>query len=222
MTFTSTLSKEMNIWLGKKIETKLIYLGAGDGSKNLFARAIDLISMSKKKITNSKKNGIKKYKKQPNNSIGFIKSLILSLNIISIVYDNYRTINKMHKYRLNGGYSITDRYPQLQQMGINDGPKISILYEKAKTNYLKELSKIEAKILKRTVDIKPDLIFRLNISTETSMKRKPEQNNYKYFEEKTKKVAELKFPDTLIFEINAEKDLAEILLQIKEIIWEYL
>lgn len=219
----STISSEINKWLGKKIECKRVYLGAGDGPKNLFATVVSYLLSKKKKaskITNKNQNNYpQKNKSILTKSIFHIKKLVQSLLIYSIVRDNHKRIKKMHSYRLNGGFSITDRYPQLQHENMNDGIKIKSISRTVKSRIINKLSIQEQKKLQIVNEIYPDLVFRLNISAETSMKRKPDQSNIEYFALKAEKIKELDFSKSKLFEINAEKDLEDVLLEIKKIIW---
>ena len=87
---------------------------------------------------------------------------------------------------------------------------------------MKRWSRKEEKHLGIVREIKPDLVFRLNISAETSMARKPEQQDIEVFRQKIEDLRKISFQGARIVDIDAEQPLEDEILQIKRIIWENL
>jgi hypothetical protein len=137
---------------------------------------------------------------------------------------NFAELGKiMYRYRLEGGVCFLDRYPQIEVEGKNDGPKISVLRRRLPDSRLvKRWSRKEEKHLGIVREIKPDLVFRLNISAETSMARKPEQQDIEVFRQKIEDLRKISFQGARIVDIDAEQPLEDEILQIKRIIWENL
>jgi len=221
----STLTHDINKWLIKgKVENKKVYMGTGDGNKPLLANVIGLLKSSYKKNnrSNNKNNNYLAIKEIHlfKNPIIFMKNFLKALEVYSVVKSNRKKIIRMHKYRLNGGVSIVDRYHQLQLPDMNDGLKIKKFSRLLNNKYITYLEQKEYKLMKIVELLYPDIIFRLNISTEVSMQRKPEENtDYNYLKYKTESLKELSFENSLIYEIDAEKSYDEVLIEIKRAIW---
>lgn len=129
----------------------------------------------------------------------------------------------MQRYRLNGGLSLLDRYPQIEYSGMNDGPKV-IEYRDSfvEKNGIDRLIRKEAKKLDIVRNVKPDIIFRLNISAETSMARKPEQKNIETFRKKIEDLNKITFQGARIVDIDAEQPYEAELIEIKKILWDLM
>lgn len=225
----STISKEIQSWLGRKIECKKFYMGSGDGKKNIFAT---LVFALKKVVYKPGKKSVEKnridfeskevkqiqFMKQPFN---YIKKFINAFVIYSVIKDNRKKIIKMHKYRLNGGYSILDRFPQLEHESINDGLKLKKYAQILNSRMILRLARKEEEMMQIVHEIYPDIVFRLNISAETAMSRKPNEHfDIKPIEFKVKAVKSLKFEHSLLIEVDAEQAYDKELLIIKRKIWE--
>lgn len=144
--------------------------------------------------------------------------------ISRIQKQNYNNIKRMYKYKINGGISVLDRWPQIEYEKRNDGPKI-ISYKGAFRNsrYLQKKIEEEKRYLGIVKTIKPDVIFRLNISLDTCMSRKPEENtNRDALKCKLQELKLITFQGANIIEIDAEQPYHEELLAIKRALWKYI
>lgn len=230
----STLSNEVAKWMSAgKIDSRRFYMGTGDGKTTFFMSFIKKLHkinnerFSKKKQEDkdhhlNEKGKIKviTWYKDP---IKFIKKYIRVLQINSVQKNNTRKIKNMYRYKLNGGISVLDRWPQIEIAGQNDGPKIVKYRDVFGNNRLLERSiEKEKENLDIVRTILPDIIFRLNISLDTCMKRKTEHTNRHTFERKLDELNQLKFQGANIVEINAELPYDEELLMIKKYLWRYI
>ena len=223
----STLSNDVYTWfLNRDYKVSKVYLGSGDGQVNAFTRSINSI----RKIfwrMKSKDNKSSKAMKEVNNedTIRFLKNpqkycatYLRALSCYAVVKDNNKKIIKMHRDRSNSVISIIDRFPQIQQKNVNDGPKLEYYSRCLNSRVLENLAEKELALLRVAEEIQPDLVFRLNISAEVSMKRKPEQKNIKHFQYKIKTLKDIKFSKARVIDINAEKDYNSVFSEIIEII----
>ena len=228
----STISSEISKWMIRKIECKRFYMGTGDGRTTIFASLVKkLIKLNKKKsaIINNKKRleEIIPNSSKPisffSNPISFLKKYFKMAMINSVQKNNYNKIVKMNQYRLNGGISVLDRWPQLEICNQNDGPKI-VSYKNyfGETRFLRKRIEKEKKYLDIVKTIKPDIIFRLNISTETCLSRKPEHVDGAFFGKKIEELMQLKYQGANIIEVDAEQSYDEELLFIKKVLWQYI
>lgn len=229
----STLSNGIAKWISAgKIECKRFYMGVGDGKTTFFISFIKQLSSIKGKKV-SKHNPGTNQNKIPSDRIAFIpwyrhplqyiKTIIRILQINSVQKNNFKKICQMYRYKLNGGISVLDRWPQVEIAGRNDGPKMG-KYKDAIgiKGFMRTRIAKEQKYLRIVKTIKPDIIFRLNISLDTCMNRKDEHKNRSAFERKLNELNQLEFQGANIIEINAEQPFDEEFLEIKKILWKYI
>ncbi len=239
----STMTKEIHSWLCRKIECKRFYMGSGDGRVPFSMKLLNTFKKLEKKRcvenglcndadikknkdiiygTMGKKSGIQTVSlfRQP---FAFIRRMMKMLALYDVQNSNYKKIRIMQRYRLNGGISLLDRYPQIEMNGMNDGPKIleyvDTFVEKGWAAHLMEKEMSRLGIVRI---IKPDIVFRLNISAETSMKRKPEQRNIELFRKKVSDLEKITFQDAPIIDIDAEQPYEAELLEVKRMLWSYM
>lgn len=223
----STVTTEIQRWLSKKIECKRFYMGTGDGKTTLFGKIIKGVGtkvQSSEKSESVSKSNVKKLSlfKHPKKYLR--KRFKMSL-ISDVEKNNFKKIISMNQYRINGGISVLDRYPQIEIPGQNDGPKIGqyIPYF-GETRTIKRLKRKEAEYLSIVKKIKPDVVFRLNISADTALERKDDLKKddpiaIANFRKKVEDVRKIKFQGARIIDIDAEQPFEQELLQIKRIIW---
>ena len=221
----STTAGVIRKWLSYKIEVKRFYMGEGDGQVPLFARIVKGIYglLGGNKKTGTKKKGSDgneriSFRKQP---ATYIKKYVRALMIFSVVKANRKKIEKMERYRMNGGYSILDRFPQLQSEGLNDGLKLKKFANQLGSRHIAKLAEKEERMMQIVKRVQPDLLFRLIITPETSMKRKPEeQTDYESIKQKADQFNKIQYSAKRVIDIDAERPYEEVLLEIKKEIWK--
>lgn len=235
----STTSKEIYKWLSKKIECQTLYLGTGDGATDLrvkFLKGLTKFAMKTTKtgkysdkqdkgVRESGESGEKKAVKKIsllNKPAKYMSSIIFARIAEITVKANKKKLIAMNNFRVNGGVCIMDRYPQLEKADMNDGPKITRFVDKLAGKRIQRMARNELEAMSIVKEIKPDVIFRLNISIDTCMNRKPEHKDRAYFENKINALSQLTFSGANIVEINAEQNYDEELLEIKRHIWNLL
>lgn len=204
----STVTNHIQRWLDWKIESRIFYLGSGDQYNPWQKKLLVLLS--------NYNNPIIKLVK-------YYLSFILQVKWSRLVET---TIDKSQKYVKKGGIAIFDRYPQMQYSGINDGPKIR---EKISTRLnaglvkfiAEQFAKREEKILMKAVEKEPDIVFKLLLSPEESITRKPFEN-YENVKRKHEVIKNLKFKKSDVYEIDASQNYEDELIQIKNIIWNHI
>jgi len=228
----STVSNEISKWIGKKIECTRFYMGMGDGKTTVFASTMKRM---KKTVSheNKPKAMEKNYEDVPvkgrkpitfiKNPKQYIKQYLKMCMICSVEKNNVKKIKKMYRYKLNGGISVLDRFPQIEIVGQNDGPKmppyIQVFGER---NFVKKRIEKERRWLDIVNVIKPDMVFRLNISVDTCINRKPEHNDREMFARKINELNKLHFQGAKIIDIDAELPYDLELLEIKKQLWKYV
>lgn len=227
----SSTTKEIFGWLKNKVDCKQLYLGSGDGKCGLYADILKLMLKAAKMPIKLFK-GDKKLKDIIENKTvisfwqhPFIYNLRMARArlVAQVVKRNRIQLKKMNAYRTNGGVCLMDRFPQLSEPDMNDGPKLGSYAETMKGAGIRALAKKELDNLQIVKDVYPDVIFRLNIDLETCIGRKPEHaNQVSVLKKKLKAMENISYPGSEIVEIDATRPYQEELLAIKREIWKRL
>lgn len=205
----STVTNEIAGWLSWKLDARRFYLGSGDHYK----------SWQKSFLGYIEKNNIK------NKKTGYLLYALLTVSNYKKIAKAYaRTTKKAERYAKKGGIALFDRYPQIFYEGRNDGPKIRPTLKKLKKTslayrFISHSANVEEKYIRNAINVKPDLVFKLMLSPEESIRRKPEES-LEEVKIKHTIIQEWDFINVPTYQIDAEKDYSEEVKEIKEIIWE--
>ena len=201
----STVTADIEKWLSWKLDVSRCYLGSGDNYRS-WQRSLQEKLPPKKSII-----------------LSFISALLTLSKYKCLSKDVLKTIKKAEGYCAKGGIAIFDRYPQTKYYGINDGPKIRALNKKTNNPIMRHLidkyAKEEESILKEAESISPDILFKLILPPEESIKRKPNEDLEKV-KQKHDIIKNLMFADAKTYEIDATADYQQELLLIKNLIWQ--
>ena len=202
----STVTKSIEKWLTWKIEAKCFYLGSGE---------VYYLPWQKRVLKRFNQGNTSFHK--------LIRAwLLLSYYLASAKYV-LRTIRNANKYASRGGIALFDRYPQTVFPGINDGPKIkSRLLDRIPSNLrwvALAYARKEEKLLNQAVSTAPSHVFKLVLSAEESIRRKPTEDQNAIIR-KHEIVMALKFPLSQVLDVDAEQPYKSELLKIKNTIWQ--
>lgn len=203
----STVSNDVVNWLTWKLDAKKFYLGSGEHYK------------SWQKTLRAKVNGNSAIQKAIKNYL-----TISDFNNISKV--TYKKIKRAVKYTQKGGIAVFDRYPQMQFVGINDGPKIRA---RMRDNKLSPwLNKVvlhyalkEEESIRKAVTTQPDLVFKLILPPEESIRRKPGED-FENIEMKHDIINKLTFPNSEVITVRADQEYNDEIVLIRNTIWRSL
>jgi hypothetical protein len=123
------------------------------------------------------------------------------------------------RLRKKGILVITDRFPQKQYRGFNDGPLLSHFIDDS-NKFRRALARWEAAQFDTLAKTVPDLVIRLMPSLKTAMARKPGENSEEYLSLKMDALKNLRFADSAkLHVINADQPLNDVLLEARTLIW---
>lgn len=202
----TTVTKNLIKWWSWKLDVRYVYLGSGDNYTSW-----------KKKISH----------KMPCFGIFKLFRFLLTLtDIRDVTKKAYSNILSAEKFASKGGLVIYDRYPQLDYPGICDGPKIrGRLQEKLGHSLLSKLfvylANSEEKNIKRIIAHRPDVVIKLILPPEESIRRKP-QEKLEAVKQKHEIVKSLDFQGSDVYTIDATIPFDEELIMIKRIIWRHI
>jgi hypothetical protein len=108
---------------------------------------------------------------------------------------------------------VTDRYPQNEIRGFNDGPLLTRLAWAPS-----RLRRWEARVYALAQRLPPDLVIKLIVRPETAARREPEMAPT-VIEKRIEAIPRLAFSGARIVSINAEQPLADVVRAVKQEIW---
>ena len=222
----STITIKLCKWLNWKVDAHRFYLGSGEHHKSLAKWLSSKVLISKKNArrTNDKEvYSQHKEIKQVRNLKSIIVAMLVSWNLLGIAHRAYKEVRRADKYMMKGGIPLFDRFPQAQFEGIYDGPKINCYcHQKGiSLGIIRWMAKREQYYIEKIQDYQPRLVFKLMLSPEESIRRKP----FEELEVVTRKhqiTPQLKFPHSLVHTVDATMDYQQEIVFIKNQIWNVL
>lgn len=231
----STHVKELVRWLGWKADVMAVYLGSGDGPRYLPRRVLDLakpvivlarrfFAVQGRQEPDSQGKAAaapsKTVKDKPLSRQSFVRRVMKSVYALTLAREKRHKLRKAFRARNRGMIVITDRYPQNQVMGFNDGPLLNDL--KNSSWPWSSFAEYEAKIYKNMVSLPPDLVIKLKVGPDVAMQRKTDTPQDMVLR-KIRVVRELEFgQQTNAVSINASAPLEQVDLLVKQLLWEMI
>ena len=202
----TTVTRDIIKWWSWKLDVCNVYLGSGDN-----------YTSNKKKLS----------RKIPSSGpLKYLRSYLSLSDSKDRVRRAYKNVKKAEQYASKGGLVIYDRYPQMEYEGICDGPKIRKRLRSGSSNHVfyklfSPLANKEENYIRKIVSCPPNIVFKLILSPEESMRRKPHEN-YEEVKVKHEIMKSLKFNHSKVYTIDATMPYGEEIIYIKNKIWESL
>ena len=202
----TTVTQKIIKWWRWKLDVRYVYLGSGD---NYFSWKKSII------------------KRIPSwGPLRYFRAFLALTDIKDVTKKAYKNVKKAEKYAQKGGLVVYDRYPQMKYAGICDGPKIR---KRIQTNFgngiisrmLMPLANSEENNIKKIIKHQPDVVLKLVLPPEESIRRKP-QENLEAVRQKHDIVKSLEFSGSDVYTIDATMPFEEEMVMIKNIIWQHI
>lgn len=202
----STISIDIEKWLSWKIDVRRFYLGSGEHWNPWQKKVLKMI---------------------PNVAVFKpIRAIVSISQTMALAKNKKKTIATACKYCNMGGIAMYDRFPQTKYYGINDGPVVRTKYMKSfGKGLLKPLvenfAHIEETIISDACTMTPDIVIKLMLTPEESIRRKPFEN-YEAVKAKHEIIKNLDFPNSSVYSVDATQPYNQEIIQIKKIIWSHI
>lgn len=217
----STQVKILKEKLSTKIDTRYIYLGSGNGPASWHRIILNLV----KKIKN-KKNEIHTLpsvvQKDLKNINFSLKKVFYFIYSISLAFEKKKKLKTIFNYKKNGMIVLTDRFPQTQNYGYNDGPLLGDFIN-SKNFFDRKVASFELSLYQYTKKIYPDIVIKLLGDLQVLYSRRKNDMTYDLIEKKQNSIKELVFSgNSRLIEVDATLDKVEIKKIILNKIGEYM
>ena len=215
----STLIKIIKDWLSWKLDVSLIYFGSGDGKSSLLRLPIKIVAQF---LANRRGNIIERTEKEVHEkNSGALKKIAKNIWAITLAMEKKAKLFKMLKARSKGLIVLTDRFPQTQTEGYNDGPLLG-KWKTSKSKLKKKIADWEYNIYNLANYHSPDILIKLFIPAELAVLRKNDTPLF-MLEKKIDVINKMEYgKNTLIIKIDSSKTVEKTELEIKQLIWQTL
>lgn len=219
----TTVAKDIQKWLSWKIDCRYVYLGTGQGKSSILNRLLRY--RAQKKLSKGyvkETTEVKSESGDPKKTKGIKKAFrrtILNVVSLSNVQYKFRTIKKIDRLINKGVVVITDRYPQNEYFGINDGPTITNTGNPVLDVINNFLSRQENRIIDKTLQYHPDVIIKLIIPLEVSRSRK-QDSPVALIERKIEIIGDIHYNGAAEFCVPSDTTIEETENEVKRIVWE--
>ena len=207
----STLTTEVAKWLAREIAVITTYGGSGKGSASTRRRMLQQMGdLTRPRRT----DGVP----PPPTGMRLLGKLLW---VLSLVRERRRWAFHVRSARSLGLVVLSDRLPQTQFAGLNDGPRYAE-WLSASSWLRRFVARKEQASFHEAELVPPDVVIRLNVPIEVAARRKPDTPTDQ-LRRKVEIVAQLAFPAvTRVVEINGAQPLERVLRDVKQALWECL
>lgn len=211
----STSVATMRAWLGPKIDAVPIYFGTGDGRPSLLLRPFKLTMPLMMRLFKTKPR-VASHGKASGPAPGALYSLLLMVWAVAVAVDKRKKLAAARRGTNRGLIVLTDRYPQSQIIGFNDGPLLARLT--AVPDWLRRFEGAAYTLAHR---LPPDLVIKLVVTPETAARREPKMDP-EVIRERIAALQRLEFAGARVVCVDAEQPLAEVIRAVKQEIWRLI
>jgi len=211
----STVVATIRAWLGQEIDVVPIYFGTGGGRPSLilwpFKLMVPLITLFLKTKPKGASHG-----RISDRNPGMLYSVLLMVWATIVAVEKRIKLSAAHRGANRGLLVLTDRYPQNEILGFNEGPLMSRL-----TRVPIWLRRFEATAYSLAHRLPPDLVIKLVVTPETAARREPDMDPV-VMRTRIADLPRLTFPGARVMSIDAEQPFIDVIRMVKREIWRLL
>jgi len=221
----STIARELTSVLSWKFDVFNVYLG-GNGSSSALRWPLVVVRkiLLKLGFLKPSSNGkLAEFANQPaiERPFGLFGSVARALWALTLALEKRNKLKAIWRARNQGIIVISDRYPQTQIYGFNDGPLLAD-WLKSSNRFLRRFATWEMRPYLWANQNPADLVIQLMVPVETAMQRDPTLERH-FLERRIAAVASMQFPpETSVIEVDANRPLQEVLRDVSDIVWQHV
>ncbi len=215
----STLTQAIARWLSGELAVVSTYGGSGKGTASQPRRWLQRVSaMARPAATTPTGPPPGSPSRSEPTGVRLFGRLLW---VLSLARERRRWAQGVRQARSLGMIVLSDRLPQTQFAGLNDGPRLEHWIES--TSWLRRtVARREQAAFRLAELVPPDLVIRLHVPVDIAARRKPD-TPLDQLRRKVEIVAHLTFPPTSrVAEINAAQPIERVLAEVKQAVWECL
>ncbi len=211
----TTVSAAIREWLRAEIDVIPIYFGTGSGRPSLLLWPLKLMVPIIERMLKTKPKGAS-HGKISNRPPGPIYGMLLTVWAMVVAREKRSKLLAARRGSDRGIVILTDRYPQNEIVGFNDGPLLTRL-----TAVPLWLRRREAAAYTLANRLPPDLVIKLMVTPETAARREPNMSP-EVIRQRIGELGRLTFPGARVVCVDAEQPLADVIRTVKHEVWREL
>ena len=213
----STACTDTAAWLGQKLDVVPIYFGSGDGKASVLRMPL----IAARRVVDALSGRTRTVEERRSGGRGRLRGLALIPWALTLAAEKRGKLRRMVRARNRGMIVICDRFSQNQVLGMNDGPLLSDLAE-SRSPLMRALSRWEHGAYAESARTPPDLVIKMIPSVDVAQDRRPEMER-EDLEGRIATVRGLSFPpETVVREIDADRALDTVILDVRRTVWSML
>jgi thymidylate kinase len=213
----STLTSAVADWLAREIAVTLTYGGSGKGSASALRRSLQRLGAVTRPRAAPSASGAQPVTSEPAGVRLFGKLLW----VLTLARERRRWATQVRRARSLGMVVLSDRLPQTQFAGLNDGPRYGHWLD-SPSWIRRTVARREQATFREAGIVPPDVVVRLRVPVDVAAQRKPD-TPLDQLRRKVEIVDQLHFPPpTRVVDINAALPLERVLREVKQAVWSCL
>jgi hypothetical protein len=178
----STVSAAVTKELSRKVEVEQVYMGSGRGSAGITRSVLERLRLRK------------------------LGGPFRTLWRMALAAEKRHRLRKIERWRRKGKIVVSDRYPQVDVEGYNDGPLLAHLRE-SRFVLLRRIAGWERRCYSEALVVAPDIAFRMTIDLDGLARRRPGMS-VETIRKKQQGIAKIRFPaQTRVIDLNSDQPL---------------
>lgn len=215
----STVTTRLASWLSREVAVTITYGGSGKGSASMPRRLMQIVAAWWRRSRASNRVTQPAQPRQLDRE--HPPSLARLLWLLALARERRRRAAAARREKALGMVVISDRLPQTQVPGGNDGPRLGYWLRNGSA-FRRYAARQEAAAFQMVDLVPPDLVIKLHVSPDVASQRKPETPLPQILNG-ARMIQTLQFPSTTrVVDLNGELPFAEVLLQAKRAVWDVL
>lgn len=216
----STVTRAVSSMLASKLDVLLLYFGSGDGPSSLLRLPLrwvrQLVVHRRVRRDDPSSPRLQGGASHPRTPV--LRELARVVWAAALSLEKRKTLRTAARARNRGMIVITDRFPQTQFVGFNDGPLLA-RYVTHSSALLRQVARWEAVPYVRAYRQAPDLVIKMHVGVETALGRKPETGRAEV-ERRLEALRAWSFPPTTrVVDLDANQPLEIVVRMASEAVW---
>jgi hypothetical protein len=211
----STVVAAIRAWLSPEVDVVPIYFGTGAGRPSLLLRPFKWLVPLMTRLLKTKPKGAS-HGAISDRPPGLLYSLLMTVWATIVAREKRNKLLAARRGAQRGLVVITDRYPQDEIAGFNDGPLLTRL-----TWVPNWLLRLEAAAYMLARRLPPELVVKLDVLAETAARREPDMDPT-LIRQRIADLRRLNFAGARTVRVDAERPLNDVVRAVQREIWRLL
>jgi hypothetical protein len=216
----STAARELATLLATKVDVLLVYFGSGDGPSSALRWPLKVARNAAVRVVRRHGRPGAAAPGGERRPRGRLESAARVVWALALAREKRQRLRAACRARDRGVVVITDRYPQSQVPGFNDGPLLAHLVAHPNP-LLRRLARYEAAPYRLAERHPPDVVVKLCVSPGVALHRKRE-TGAREVERRVSAVLALQYPRSAVVEVDADRPMADVGRAVREAVWSHI